>query len=34
MNYREMIIEMLNMVDERTLRIIYEILIKRIKASR
>jgi hypothetical protein len=32
--YKEMIIEMLDMLDERTIKIIYEILIKRIKASR
>lgn len=34
MNYKEMIISLLDMVDERTLRIIYEVLVKRIKASR
>ena len=32
--YKEMIIEMLDMVDERTLKIIYLILLKKIKASR
>ena len=34
MNYKEMIVRMLDMVDERTVKIIYELLIKRIKASR
>lgn len=31
--YKEMIMNMLDMVDERTLKIIYLILLKKIKAS-
>ena len=34
LDYKEMIVRMLDMVDERTVKIIYELLIKRIKASR
>lgn len=32
--YKEMIIRMLDMVDERTLKIIYEMLIRKIKTIR
>lgn len=34
MDYKEMIVRMLDKVDERTLKIVYLVLLKKIKASR